>query len=143
MTFPNLARSEPFEQSTIDEVTSVCRAELEAAGIHTYVLPSSLSPRRGEVPTGVIGSLSKWMFERAWYYWRAEGPGIPPDVANFLHQQHGKDCRVAGHCGCPSPREWYSGFAVGNYHVDTPEALKALADVIRSIDPIGSAKAPT
>jgi adenosyl cobinamide kinase/adenosyl cobinamide phosphate guanylyltransferase len=40
---------------------------------------------------------------------------------------------VDGHCGCPSPREWHHGFAVGLYHVDTQEALNALADTIRRV----------
>jgi hypothetical protein len=80
-----------------------------------------------------MGALSLWHFTRAWYYWSAEGPGIPCDIAEKLHATHGKQVRVAGHCGCPSPSEWFKGFAVGSYHIDTPEGLKALADVIRSI----------
>ena len=41
--------------------------------------------------------------------------------------------RVEGHCGCPSPLEYNKGFAVGLYHVDTPEGLKALADTIKQV----------
>jgi len=41
--------------------------------------------------------------------------------------------RVAGHCS-PSPLEWFHGFAVGNYHVDTFTGLKALADIIRLVE---------
>lgn len=87
----------------------------------------------GEVKTSITGFLYGWKFERAWYYWTATGPGIPPDAAMKLHETHGKDVRVAGHCGCPSPLEWYKGMAVPNYHIDTPDGLKALADLIRSI----------
>jgi hypothetical protein len=50
-----------------------------------------------------------------------------------LYETNKKDVRVAGHCGCPSPLEWYKGLAVGNYHVDSPEGLKALADTIKGL----------
>ena len=33
----------------------------------------------------------------------------------------------------PSPLEWFKGLAVGSYHVDSPEGLKALADTIKKI----------
>ena len=111
---------------------SLIEEELTAAGIETAKMPNFYALRR-EVPTRVIGELHGWGFQRAWYYWVAEGPGIPSDVAMKLHETHGKEVRVAGHCGCPSPLEWYHGFAVGLYHVDTPEGLKALADAIKSV----------
>lgn len=106
-------------------------AELEAAGIE--VSKFEIFRDRGEVKTSVMGSLHGWGFRRAWYYWVADGPGIPPVYANELHEKHGKDVRVDGHCGCPSPQEWFKGFAVGMYHVDTQEGLNALADVIRRV----------
>lgn len=127
--FPNLARRDPTADD-IERVTAICKAELEAAGIDPHVWSFRID---GEVPTKAMGSLSMWGFKRAWYYWTAEGPGIPPDIAEKLHATHGTQVRVAGHCGCPSPREWFKGFGVGNYHVDTPEGLKALADTIRSV----------
>ncbi len=127
--FPNLAREK--NELTIAEVSAVCRAELEAAEIIVHEF-SWMDPR-GEVPSRVIGECCRWKFERAWYYWVATGPGLPPDAAEKLHATHGQKVRVAGHCGCPSPLEWYKGFAVGDYHVDSPEGLKALADALRSV----------
>lgn len=106
-------------------------AELAGAGIK--VERYELLRNSGEVKTSVIGSLHKWSFNRAWYYWVAKGPGIPPVYADKLHEKWGKDVRVDGHCGCPSPKEWFKGFAVGHYHVDTQAGLNALADVIRKI----------
>lgn len=107
-----------------------CAAELEAAGIEVLRIPIRSN---GEVKTNVLGGLNSWSFRRAWYYWVAEGPGIPPDIAEELHAEHGKAVRVDGHCGCPSPTEWFKGFAVGRYHVDTQDGLNALAAVIRRI----------
>lgn len=130
MNMQNLAKSNP-SPNDIDEVTAVCRAELEAAGIKSVEM--DLFARDREVPSRAIGELETWGFRRAWYYWVAEGPGIPPDIAEELHAQHGKDVRVDGHCACPSPREWFKGFAVGRYHVDTQEGLNALAATIRKI----------
>jgi hypothetical protein len=106
-------------------------AELEASGIEVHRIPDFM--RKGEVKTNVLGSLHGWKFERAWYYWRAEGPGIEVAAAEALHATHGREVRVAGHCGCPSPTEWYRGLAVGDYHVDTPAGLKALADTLNAL----------
>jgi hypothetical protein len=129
----NLARSEPFSDADLEEVTAIAKAELEAAGIETYVMP--FAPNRTKVPSKAVGGIAGWSFRRAWYYWVAEGPGIPVEAAEKLHATHGKEVRVAGHCGCPSPREWFGGFGVGSYHVDTQEGLNALAATLRSIDP--------
>ena len=128
--FPNLARHEPFDTSTIAEVTATCEVELKAAGINITIFSSVL---RGEVPTLTFGSLSMWRFTRAWYYWVAQGPGIPLEVADKLHAEFGHEVRVGGHCMCPSPREWFNGFGVGHYHVDTQRGLNALADALRSV----------
>ena len=106
-------------------------AELVEAGIN--VSTYEFLRNRGEVKTSVIGGLHGWDFERAWKYWIAKGPGIPCEVAEELHKTHGKVVRVAGHCMCPSPTEWYKGFGVGLYHVDTQEGLNALAETIRSV----------
>ena len=118
-------------------------AILKAAGIfnmleHDNIAPDSVlvehfRERSGEVKTSVKGLLHGWVFERAWYYWRATGPGIELEAAMALHATHGNVVRVDGHCGCPSPLERYEGLACGSYHVDTPEGLKALADTIRSL----------
>jgi hypothetical protein len=121
--FPNLAGSD-----TSDEV---CARELEAAGIEVVTLPESC--RYGEPKTVVMGQLGMWGFKRAWRYWIAEGPGIPPVEAEALHEEHGKVVRVDGHCGAPSPLEWFKGFAVGHYHVDAQEGLTALAETLNTL----------
>lgn len=120
----------------------VLRAELRAAGIPTMQEHDGYPPEymaatflelSGEVKTSVMGALYGWKFTRNWYYWVAKGPGIEIAAAEKLHEEHGKTVRVAGHCGCPHPREWYKGLAVGDYHVDSPSGLKALAETIRSL----------
>ncbi len=123
--FPNVAGHENTDAIVI--------AELEAAGICHY---SAEWFRRGEgeVKAAIRGMLdpSGWGFQRKWYYWVADGPGIPPEDAQKLHDEFGKEVRVKGHCGCPGP-EHCMGFAVGSYHVDTPRGLKALADTIKGV----------
>lgn len=135
MGFPNKAGDHA-------DTDDILRAELKAAGIPTLQEDAGQGPeylaemlRRGsgEVKTSVIGCLHGWEFKRAWYYWMCSGPGIEVVAAERLHAAHGKAVRVAGHCGCPSPREWFKGLACGSYHVDSPEGLKALADTIRSL----------
>jgi len=125
--FPNLAGKKQPEADTM------CAGELALAKIEVHSLPSILLAANPEVSTVTIGSLGNWSFRRAWRYWVAEGPGIPPDIATELHETHGKEVRVDGHCGCPSPLEWHKGFAVGLYHVDTQEGLNALSRTIRQI----------
>ncbi len=112
------------------EADAACAEELKGAGIEVLTLPMLC---RGEVDTHIMGSVGPWAFERAWYYWVATGPGIPPAIATDLHEKHGKSVRVNGHCGAPSPQEQNGGFAVGIYHVDTQDGLNALAAVIREI----------
>lgn len=124
--FPNLAGAPDLEADW------VCASELSAAGI-TAQRFEFLRKSAGEVHTAVLGELPHWGFRRAWYYWVAEGPGIPPAYADTLHVAHGTAVRVNGHCGSPSPREQFRGFAVGLYHVDTLEGLCALADTIRRV----------
>jgi len=106
--------------------------ELKYAGIEYHQFETKFG---GEVPTGVMGAIvdSGWSFKRAWTYWVCEGPGIPLEDATALHLDYGDVVRVAGHCGCPSPKEWYKGFGCGLYDVDTLEGLKALADTIKGI----------
>lgn len=107
--------------------------ELEEAGISVVKIPERLRGQNSEVKTVIQGELYLWGFERAWYYWIAEGPGIPPNYAEEIHKKFGKVVRVGGHVDGPSPKEWCGGFAVGLYHVDTQEGLNALADTIRQI----------
>jgi len=135
MTFPNKAGDHA-------DTDDILRAELKAAGIPTIqetegkppeYMADMLRRTSGVVQTSVIGVLHGWEFKRAWYYWMCSGPGIEVAAAERLHAAHGKEVRVAGHCGCPSPREWFNGLACGHYHVDTPEGLAALAETIREL----------
>lgn len=123
--FPNYAGVEDIDELLIKE--------LDAAGIPYSKLPECCRDRDKEISTIVIGDLHGWGFLRNWSYWVATGPGIPPEYATPLHELHGQSVRVAGHCGCPSPLEWFNGFAVGNYHVDTFSGLKALVDTINLV----------
>ena len=90
----------------------------------------------GEVPTTYKGFLDGWNFERAWYYWiaRSDENLLLFKYANRLHKKFGKEVRVGGHCGCPSPKENYNrpwDIGVSLYHVDTQEGLLALANMIK------------
>ncbi len=116
----------------VEDIDEELAAELEGAGIKAKRM-EVFKNRGREVNTSVIGTLHGWSFERAWYYWVAKGPGIPPADAEELHERHGKEIRVNGHCGCPSPKEQFGGFAVGHYHIDSQEGLNALAATIRKI----------
>lgn len=135
MRFPNTAGDHA-------DTDDILRAELRAAGIPTLQEDAGKGPdfmadllRRasGEVKTSVIGVLHGWEFRRAWYYWMCSGPGIEVAAAERLHAAHGMTVRVAGHRGCPSPREWFKGLACGSYHVDDSEGLRALADTLNEL----------
>lgn len=127
--FPNVAGLGRDEPERVDKILS---AELKAAGIEIETC-EMLRSTSGEPYTAIFGSLHGWGFRRAWYYWVAKGPGIPPDEAMELHVEHGTSVRVEGNCTCPSPLEYRHGFAIGLYHVDNPEGLAALALLIRDI----------
>lgn len=122
---PNLAG-----KSDVDDIIA---AELAEAGIEQQRLSEAFRLVHPEMRTVVIGVLHGWVFERQWRYWIAKGPGIEVAVAEKLHEEFGKEVRVAGHCGCPSPREWFKGLACGLYHVDTQRGLNALAATICSL----------
>jgi hypothetical protein len=107
--------------------------ELTEAGIKVEKLPEICRQSSGEVKTIIIGSLHGWTFTRSWRYWVASGPGIPPVYATPFHKEYGKVVRVAGHCGCPSPIEWYKGMAVPDYHIDTQVGLNAFARMLEKI----------
>lgn len=135
MSFPNKAGDHA-------DTDDILRAELKAAGIQTVQEADGKGPEymvdlfrltSGEVKTSVSGVLHGWQFTRAWYYWMASGPGIEVAAAERLHATHGETVRVDGHCGCPSPREWFKGLACGSYHVDDADGLKALADTIKAL----------
>jgi hypothetical protein len=130
--FPNLARHPHASDEVKQFVDENVVAELTAAGIKPEG-PAEWLRDNKEVPAAYIGSLCMWSFHRAWYYWIANGPGIPADRAEEFHKTWGTQCRVDGHCGCPSPLEWRHGFAVGMYHIDTQEGLNAFAQLLKSI----------
>lgn len=132
----------PNKAGNHSDTDGILIEELHAAGIQTVQeengkpldwLADMFRSSSGEVKTSVQGALHGWIFKRAWYYWVCTGPGIELAAAMALHEKFGDQVRVAGHCGCPSPLEWYKGLACGDYHVDTPEGLKALADTIKEI----------
>lgn len=125
MTFPNYAG-----RADVDDMVT---KELTDAGIEPYLMPEFTREDHPEMRTIIVGDLVQWSFKRAWYYWIAQGPGIPPEYANKLHSKFGNDVRVNGHCCGPTPYDQFKGFAVGFYHVDTAEGLKALADTIRKV----------
>lgn len=109
---------------------------------------------RSEVPYTLTGKLADWNFSRAWYYWMAhaeDGKGLPLEVATELHERkypisgerepetYGQVIRVAGHCGCPPPKEWLnSNGKIDSYHIDSQEGLNALAGSIRTLHNIAS-----
>ncbi len=129
--FPNVAGMGKSDPGGVDAILS---AELESAGICVEALPKFWRDTEGGEPWSVvIGTLHRWGFRRAWYYWIARGPGIPPEDAMALHAEHGTSVRVEGNCTCPSPLEYLHGFAVGLYHVDNAEGLAALAETIRGV----------
>jgi|GEM_PF-3054838 len=128
--FPNLARKRGSVEENPD-VNIQIEKELTEAGIeiHRFRIRAT-----GEVPTDLSAISHGWKFERRWYYYAAEGPGIPPNMAEEFHQKWGTQVRVEGHCGCPSPIEYCHGFAVGSYHIDTQEGLNAFVALLASID---------
>lgn len=132
---PNLAKHSPFSQENIQSVSAQIEKELQMAHIeaHKYPGKSVWFERQTEVPSQFIGGCFSWTFKRAWNYYVAEGPGIPSDLAEEFHAQWGKEVRVDGHCGCPSPLEWFKGFACGHYHIDTQEGLNAFVELLKSI----------
>jgi len=84
----NLAMPQNPSEETISFVSETCRTELETAGIETFEGGVSI---HGEVPSRIHGQLGQWAFKRAWTYWIADGPGIPPEIAEELHaKQAGK-----------------------------------------------------
>ncbi len=105
----------------IKEADEYIREELFLAGI----MFTQGERSEGEVPYSIIGKIEDWTFSRAWYYWVAsapEGKGLPLDTATKLHEKaypkigknqpetYGQVIRVAGHCGCPPPKEWAKHF---------------------------------
>ncbi len=125
----NLACNNPSDYER-RKVTTTCRNELTQAGI-----PAIPFQTTGEVPSDVCGELNGWNFERRWYYWSAKTSTMPLpfNKAEELYRMNGKDIRVAGHCGCLAPREWWKrpSQLPDSYHIDTQEGLNLLAQYIR------------
>jgi hypothetical protein len=150
-TFPNLARRIkghsddllPGAAETIREITELVRAELVAAGvpgkmdkegnIGCFDLPLRPSSITGEVPTALVGFFNHWKFERRWYYYAAEGAGIPPEFAVPFDKEWGREARVNGDCACRGAEFWGEGFAISSYHIDTPRALKAFIELLAKV----------
>lgn len=128
----NLARHSDCTQQEKLKVDEIVLKELEEAGI-PFEGPAEWFRAKKEVPTAYLGSMCLWGFQRAWTYWVATGPGIPENRATPFHIAWGKEVRVNGHCGCPSPLEQNKGFAVDLYHIDTQLGLNAFADLLRAI----------
>jgi hypothetical protein len=118
---PNLAGNE--------EADLYVEAELTEAKIHKVKhIPE------GEVPTNFAGELGNFKFWRAWHYWVVNGP-VPMDIAIKMYEdpEGSKSVRVAGHCGCPHPKEWdHAGF-IDTYHIDTLQGLQLFVNSIKSI----------
>ena len=87
------------------------RRELERARIEVQELSARL---QAEVPASVIGKLGGYEFRRAWYYWVVTGP-MPIGIAEelFVDPVGKTDIRVAGHCGCPPPKEPWVTWLLG------------------------------
>ena len=123
--FPNLAGSS-WEEADKRGLSELQQAGIDAEGPFDFL-------RVGEVPFGYAGFSYMWSFRRAWYYWVAEGAGIPAEVAEEFHKGWGTQVRVNGDCTCPSPLQSNEGFAIGLYHIDTQEGLNAFVELLKSI----------
>ncbi|MCK9154794.1 MAG: hypothetical protein M0P12_01630 [Paludibacteraceae bacterium] len=132
MRLKNLA-SRTYNPSTDDAL----REELSFAGIppcdkygDDFVLNLT---ENSEVKTKVIAFWNLWEFRRAWNYWVCTSKyGLPLEYALPLHLNFGKEVRVDGDCGCPSP-ETRMGFGITCYHIDSVEGLKAFADTLMKV----------
>lgn len=129
--FPNLARPHGAKPEDFPEVDEQLRIEAEAAGLTVQSFKFQLGD--GEVPTCLFFSSHKWVFNRAWYYWRAKGPGVPPADAAEFDQEWGKQVRASGDCACRGVEFWYEGFAASDYHIDTQEGLNAFVQMLARI----------
>lgn len=90
------------------ESTEICTRELTRCRIE--VVPES--EPIGEPKALVSGRLGSFTFTRAWYYWCVKG-NVPLAVAEELYADPVgvTDIRVAGHCGCPPPKDWITFLA--------------------------------
>lgn len=134
----------PEAAQIVTEITEAVRAELMAAGIPGKmdkagnigcfdISMGNPDHVKGEVPTGLVGFFNHWKFERRWYYYAAEGAGIPPEFAVPFDKEWGKEARVDGDCACRGAEFWGEGFAISSYHIDTPRALKAFIGMLAQV----------
>jgi len=84
-----------------------CDTFIEQELLRAGIKPVACKRSGGEVDSALEGKLGRFRFHRAWYYWVVIG-NMPLAVAEELYRDPvGKtDVRVAGHCGCPPPKEW-------------------------------------
>jgi hypothetical protein len=87
------------------EADHFIRSELVQAGLEIVEYAENIP--RSEVPTRITGRMGPFKFTRLWYYWVVDGP-VPLRVAEEMYADPvgATDVRVAGHCGCPPPKEW-------------------------------------
>ena len=129
------------------ECDKIIKQELKQAGM--VIFPHE-EPLPYEVPSSLTGILIKdnrvvFKCIRAWYYWVIKGD-VPLEVAEILYSTPlgKKDVRVAGHCGCPPPKEWAfpkskrsdSGKIqaprfVDTYHIDSQEGLNFFVKTLK------------
>ena len=129
----------------IEDCDKFIQKELERAGVEPIIVPK----KRTEVPYKYVGRVGNWVLTRAWKYWvvRAEGKGLPLDVATKMHEKefpdemydnfygystYGNVIRVAGHAGCPHPKEWEDDGYVNTYHIDLQEGLNEFVRTAKS-----------
>lgn len=112
----------------------IIERELKRAKIEAVYGPY---PRRGEVPSRIMGKLGKVWFERAWYYWIASGVIFPLDLAKKLYADPiGRDdIRVNGNAARPNPEDEPT-YGMGkplifSYHIDSEAGLRIFADALR------------
>jgi len=149
----------PFQiEST--EVVEVVDPESEAGQMarRGVYVPSLMrdAPKVKVVHLRVVGKLCGWEFRRAWYYWMAKCVDPSAQIRNpdamQLWIDHGKELRVAGHCGCvkPEPPWLASRFEISEvggqedmpflerltniYHDDTKLTTVPLKEVDRQIE---------
>jgi len=140
----------PEAPQIVQEVKDIIIAELVEAGIPhkmngegvcgmfdmSFDDVESLRMSNGyfpEVPSKLIGFYNKWKFERRWYYYVAEGAGIPPEFAIPFDKEWGRQVRVHGDCGCRGAEFWGEGFGIDMYHIDTPAGLKAFIGLLDKV----------
>lgn len=139
---PTLSLKKPVARLPVLSGTgSLDKAHANDAVIIDELLVAGIPPQHIEWPfsgstkafTHVSGLLHGWTFHRDWYFWIAKGPGIDVIAAENLHEQFGKELRVDGLTEAPSPRDHFKGFGCGHYQIDTPRALKALAETLNHV----------